>query len=79
MPIYVSEPQTRSEAMDLNSIASGVVSQTASQKTGDAVGVTVARKAMDIQADAAAQLISSVTPTKTASEPHLGNNVDVRA
>ncbi len=65
--------------MDINGIASGAISQASSQKTGDAVGVTVARKAMDIQADAAAQLISSVTPAKTASEPHLGNNIDVRA
>jgi len=65
--------------MDINSIASGAVSQAAAAKTGDAVGVTVAKKAMNIQADAAAQLISSVAPASNASEPHLGNNINVRA
>ena len=67
--------------MDINSISSGVVAQNASQKTGDAVGVKVARKAMDIQADAAAQLISSVSsPTSNkASEPHLGNTINTHA
>ena len=65
--------------MDINGIASGAVAQASSQRVGDAVGVTVARKAMDIQADAAAQLISSVTPAKTASEPHLGNHINVHA
>jgi len=61
--------------MNINSIASEAVSQNVSQKTGDAVGVTVARKAMDIQATQAAQLISSVSKT----EPHLGNNVNTHA
>ena len=66
--------------MDINSISSGVVAQNASQKTGDAVGVKVARKAMDIQADAAAQLISSVSPASNkASEPHLGNTINTHA
>jgi len=64
--------------MNINSIASGVVAQNSAQKTGDAVGVTVAKKAMDIQADAAAQLISSV-PKVAASEPHMGNHVNTHA
>lgn len=64
--------------MDINSIASGAVAQNVAQKTGDAVGVTVARKAMDIQADAASQLIASVSKP-TASEPHLGNKIDTHA
>jgi len=64
--------------MDINSISSAA-SQVAAQKTGDAVGIKVAKKAMDIHADAAAQLISSVAPAKTPSEPHLGNSINVRA
>ncbi|MDH5259655.1 MAG: YjfB family protein [Gammaproteobacteria bacterium] len=64
--------------MNINSIASGAVAQNVAQKTGDAVGVTVAKKAMDIQADAASQLISSVSKT-AATEPHLGNNVNTHA
>ncbi len=64
--------------MDINSIASGAVAQNVSQKTGDAVGVTVARKAMDIQADAATQLISSI-PKPAASEPNLGNSINTYA
>lgn len=66
--------------MDINSISSGVVTQAMQQKTGDAVGVTVARKAMDIQANVAGQLIDSVSKsTPAASEPHLGNNINVHA
>jgi len=65
--------------VDMNSITSSAVSSAASQKTGDAVGVTVAKKAMNIQADAAAQLISSVTPQSTASEPNLGNKINTYA
>ncbi len=66
--------------MDINSIASGVITQNKMQKTGDAVGVTVARKAMDIQASQATQLINSVKESSPPpSEPHLGNNINVRA
>ena len=64
--------------MNINNIASGAVAQNVAQKTGDAVGVTVAKKAMDIQADAASQLISSVAKP-AASEPHLGNKINTHA
>ena len=50
----------------------------ASQKAGDAVGVTVLKKALDHQSSQAAQLISSV-PKAEASESHLGQNLNVRA
>lgn len=66
--------------MDINSISSGVVAQNAAQKTGDAVGVTVAKKAMDIQSSQASQLIESVKESSPPpSEPHLGNNINVTA
>jgi len=58
--------------MDMNSIASSVVSQASAQKTGDAVGITIAKTAMDLQATQATQLISSIPK----SEPNLGNNIN---
>ncbi len=61
--------------MNINTIASEAVSQNVSQKTGDSVGITVAREAMDIQATQAAQLISSIPQ----SEPNLGNSINTRA
>lgn len=61
--------------MDMNSIADSVTSQTASQRTGDAVGITVARTAMDLQAKQADQLISSIPK----SEPNLGNSINTSA
>jgi len=50
-------------------------------RVGDAVGITVMKKAMDIQSSSAAQLVSSVSDAaaKPASESHLGNQVDLRA
>lgn len=66
--------------MDINSISSGVVAQHVAQKTGDAVGVQVAKKALDIQSSTASQLIDSVKQsTPPPSEPHLGNNINVSA
>jgi len=65
--------------VDIGSISSQAVSQFRQQKTGDAVGVTVAKKALDIQSDAAAQLISSIPEVAPPSEPHLGNKINVHA
>ena len=66
--------------MDINSISSGVVTENKLQKVGDAVGVQVARKALDIQSSTASQLIDSVAKSSPASsEPHLGNSINVHA
>jgi len=66
--------------VDINSISSGAVAQNVAQKTGDAVGVTVARKALDIQSSTASQLIESAKESAPPpSEPHLGNNINVTA
>ena len=66
--------------MDINTISSGAVAQNVAQRTGDAVGVTVARKALDIQQSQAAQLIESASKSAPKpSEPHLGNHVNVTA
>lgn len=57
-------------------ISASVLSQ---QKVGDAVGITVQKKAMDIQAQNAASLIESVPKAGGANPPNLGKNIDVRA
>ncbi|MDH5544644.1 MAG: YjfB family protein [Gammaproteobacteria bacterium] len=47
-------------------------------KVGDSVGVSVLKKALNHQSSQAAQLINSI-PKVENSEPHLGNNINVRA
>lgn len=46
--------------------------------TGDAVGVQVLKKALQIEAETASTLIASVTPG-TNNPPNLGNRVDTKA
>ena len=72
--------------MDINSISSSTGAMLRQQKVGDAVGIKVQSKAMDIQATQAAQLISSVAqPVQAESagngnQPsHLGQNINVKA
>jgi len=62
-----------------SSISSGAVSQATQQRAGDAVGVQVLSKAMDIQAVSARQMLDSIPEVQAPSEPHLGNNVNVKA
>lgn len=63
--------------MDVSSIGS-LSSALAQAKTGDAVGIMVLKKAMDIQAQSALQLLAGLS--QAASNPsHLGNAVDVKA
>ncbi len=62
--------------MDINGLSSSIVAMNTNQKTGDAIGTTTARKALDIQATSAAQLISSVEQPAASNESHLGNNFD---
>lgn len=67
--------------MDINSIVSSAISQNTQQKVGDAVGTKVASKALDIQVETAAALISSVSSVSkpAASETHLGNTINTHA
>lgn len=67
--------------MDISSISSGVVTQNMQQRVGDAVGVSVAKKALDIEKSLATQLINSVADSQPppVSEPHLGNRINVHA
>lgn len=50
-----------------------------STRTGDAVTISTMKKALDIQASTAAQLIESVPSPSTSSLPsNLGQNIDVK-
>ena len=61
--------------MDVSTVASNALSQA---RTGDAVNTLVLKKAFDIQAQNAAQLLQSL-PQVANNPPNLGNSIDVRA
>lgn len=62
--------------MDIAAV--GNMSSALSQaRTGDAVAVLVMKKAMDIQAQTALQLLQAL-PQAASNPPNLGNSVDVR-
>ncbi|THF66443.1 putative motility protein [Pseudothauera nasutitermitis] len=63
--------------MDVSSIAS-LSTDLAQARVGDAVGLTVLKKALDIQEQHALQLIAAL-PQVPSNPPHLGQNIDVRA
>ena len=64
--------------MDLNSI--GNVSAALSQaSTGDAVAITVLKKAIDSQAQGAMQLIQALPQPTPSNPPNLGNGVNTFA
>lgn len=58
-------------------------SSTLVQNAGDAVGVTVLKKAIDIQAQSAMALIAAIPqpPQQSAANlpPHLGQNINTTA
>lgn len=60
--------------MDMNGLSS-LSSALSQAQTGDAVGIAVLKKAMDIQAQSAMQLIQAA---QTSNPAHLGQSVDVR-
>lgn len=63
--------------MDISALAS-VSSSLSQARVGDAVGTLVLKKAMDIQAQSAMQLLEAL-PQVPSNPPNLGNSVDVRA
>ncbi len=64
--------------MDVSNIAT--VATTLSQaRTEQAVQLAVLRKALDLQAQNAAQLIAAVEPASANNPAHLGNRVDTFA
>jgi len=66
--------------MDVSSIAA-VATQMSQARTADAVSMTVLKKALDLEAMGAAQLVQAVTQSiQAASNPaNLGNQVDTFA
>lgn len=65
--------------MDLSAVASAA-SELASRQTGDAASTLVLKKALDIQAQNAAQLLAALPqPAPYNNPPHLGGSVDLFA
>lgn len=66
--------------MDVSTIGN-LSSALAQGQTGDAVGIQVLKKAMQIESQTALQLIDSATQSapSTNNPPNLGKNVDVKA
>ncbi|MBT8438377.1 MAG: YjfB family protein [Gammaproteobacteria bacterium] len=58
---------------------SASVASASGMQTGDAVGILVQRKAMDIQEAQAVQLINSVAQSVPRPQGNLGQNINVRA
>ncbi len=61
--------------MDISGIGN-LSSALAQAKTGDAIATTMLKKALDVQAQTATQLIEALP--QPANPSHLGNSVDVR-
>lgn len=62
--------------MDVSNIAN-LSSSVAQMKVGDAVGISVLKKAMEIESKNVLMLLQAIP--SASNPPHLGNNVDVRA
>lgn len=63
--------------MDIASVSTVSSAATLAQN-GDAVSTLVLKKALDIQAQSAAQLLQAL-PQVPSNPPHLGNSIDLRA
>jgi len=63
--------------MDILSVDS-LTSALTQATTGDAVNTLVLRKAMDIQAQTALQMLQAV-PQLPSNPPNLGNTIDIKA
>ncbi|THF56554.1 YjfB family protein [Pseudothauera rhizosphaerae] len=64
--------------MDVTAVAS-LATSLSQARTGDAVGVLVLKKAINLQAQHAAQLIAALPQPAASNPPNLGQNIDVRA
>lgn len=70
--------------MDINSISAQTTSLLSQQRVGDAVGITVQKKAQQIQTESAVALINSVPKADSVQSSqnlpsHLGQNINVTA
>ncbi len=70
-------PIWRERKMDILSVGS-LTSALTQATTSDAVNTLVLRKAMDIQAQTALQLLQAV-PQLPSNPPNLGNTIDIKA
>lgn len=61
--------------MDISSV--GSLSTALGQNVGESATILVQRKALDIQEQAAAQLLQTLPPVPS-NPPNLGNNVDIK-
>ena len=64
--------------MDVSTLAA-LATDMAQSRTANAVQVTVLKKAMDIEAQGAMQLIQAAAQVIPTNPPHLGNSVDTLA
>lgn len=62
--------------MDISSV--GSLSTALTPNVGESATILVQRKALDIQEQAATQLLETL-PQVSSNPPNLGNNVDVKA
>jgi hypothetical protein len=67
--------------MNISSVPDSLLNQigNSATQTGDAVSVSVMRKALDIQSTQASQLIESVKQSVPDPSSRLGQNINVKA
>ena len=63
------------DSVSLSAVSSAVTGLSQAQ-TGDAVQIAVLKKALDIQAQGAMQLVQAAAQTVPNNPPHLGNTVN---
>jgi hypothetical protein len=61
--------------MDIASTVS-VPASAAQASTGDAIAITILRRALDLQAQSAAQLLAALPQPAPVNPPNLGRRVD---
>lgn len=64
--------------MDIAGVAN-VATALSQARVGDAVAIAVLRKALDIQAEGALQLLEALPQAAAGNPPHLGNQVNTFA
>lgn len=67
--------------MDISSVSgiASLASALSQAQTGDAVGIAVLKKSIDLQAQGALQLIQAIPQLAANSPPNLGNGVNTFA
>ncbi len=64
--------------MEMSSVGN-VTAAVSQANTGDAVAISVLKKALDIQAQSAMQLIQALPQPAPSNPPNLGNGVNIYA